>query len=56
MQFVDLKKQYLNIKEEVDAKIQEVLNSTAFINGKQVTGIRSIAFITESRHICRSAI
>ena len=37
MQFVDLKKQYLNIKEEVDAKIQEVLNSTAFLNGKKVS-------------------
>lgn len=33
---VDLKGQYAEIKEEVDNKIQEVINSAAFINGPEV--------------------
>jgi len=33
---VDLKNQYLKIKPEIDAAIQEVLESTAFINGPAV--------------------
>lgn len=33
---VDLKGQYLNIKEEIDAEIRNVLDSTAFINGPKV--------------------
>ena len=33
---VDLKSQYLNIKTEVDAAMQEVIDTTAFINGPQV--------------------
>lgn len=33
---VDLKNQYLKIKPEIDAAIQEVLHSTAFINGPAV--------------------
>lgn len=33
---VDLKRQYLNIKKEIDEAIQEVLDSTQFILGKQV--------------------
>lgn len=36
LQMVDLKSQYLNIKQEIDNAIQEVLDSTAFINGPQV--------------------
>lgn len=36
MQMVDLKGQYLKIKSEVDAAIQEVLDNTAFINGAKV--------------------
>ena len=36
IQMVDLKQQYLNIKEDVDAAVLDVLNSTAFINGKPV--------------------
>lgn len=36
IQMVDLKGQYLNIKEEVDAAIQGVIDSCAFINGPQV--------------------
>ena len=36
IQMVDLHGQYLKIKSEVDAAIQEVINQTAFINGPQV--------------------
>jgi dTDP-4-amino-4,6-dideoxygalactose transaminase len=36
IQMVDLKGQYEKIKTEVDAGIQEVLNTTAFINGPAV--------------------
>lgn len=34
--FVDLKAQYLSLKPEMDAAIQEVLENTAFIGGKPV--------------------
>lgn len=37
IQMVDLKAQYTKIKEKVDLAIHEVLETTAFINGKQVT-------------------
>src|ERR1700759_2743411 len=37
IQMVDLKSQYSKIKEQVNVAIQEVLDSTAFINGKSVT-------------------
>jgi len=33
---VDLRNQYLNIKEEIDKEIQKVLNDSDFINGKKV--------------------
>ncbi|HEX7413631.1 MAG TPA: DegT/DnrJ/EryC1/StrS family aminotransferase [Bacteroidia bacterium] len=36
IQMVDLKGQYLKIKSEVDAAIQEVINTTTFINGPAV--------------------
>jgi dTDP-4-amino-4,6-dideoxygalactose transaminase len=36
IKMVDLQGQYLKIKEEVDQAIQEVINSSAFINGKPV--------------------
>jgi UDP-2-acetamido-2-deoxy-ribo-hexuluronate aminotransferase len=36
IQMVDVKSQYLKIKEEVDKGIQEVLDTTAFINGPKV--------------------
>ncbi len=36
IQMVDLKNQYLKLKEEIDAGIQEVLDTTAFINGPKV--------------------
>jgi len=41
IQMVDLKTQYLNIKEEVDKGIQEVINNTAFINGPAVKEFQS---------------
>jgi len=37
IQMVDLKGQYTKIKDEVDLAIRDVLETTAFINGKQVT-------------------
>jgi UDP-2-acetamido-2-deoxy-ribo-hexuluronate aminotransferase len=37
IQMVDLKGQYSKIKEKVDQAIHEVLDSTAFINGRPVT-------------------
>lgn len=36
IQMVDLKGQYNSIKNEIDLAIREVLETTAFINGKQV--------------------
>ena len=36
IQMVDLKKQYHNLKEEIDNAIEQVLESSAFINGKPV--------------------
>jgi len=36
IQMVDLKQQYAKIKTEVDAALQEVLDTAAFINGKAV--------------------
>ena len=36
LQMVDLKQQYLHIKEDVDAAIAEILETTSFIGGKQV--------------------
>ena len=41
MQFRDLKKQYDALKEEIDQGIQEVINSTSFISGKQVETLES---------------
>src|SRR5690606_11216468 len=38
---VDLRGQYLRIKDEVDAGIAEVINSTAFINGPPVKEFQS---------------
>ncbi|MBZ5859166.1 DegT/DnrJ/EryC1/StrS family aminotransferase [Flavihumibacter profundi] len=36
IQMVDLKQQYLQIKQEVDAAIHEVIDNASFINGKAV--------------------
>lgn len=37
IQMCDLKGQYLKIKDEIDAAIHEVIDSTAFIKGKEVS-------------------
>ena len=36
IQMVDLKRQYLKIKAEIDQGILEVLDTTAYINGPKV--------------------
>jgi dTDP-4-amino-4,6-dideoxygalactose transaminase len=41
IQMVDLKSQYENIKTEVDAAIQNVINNTAFINGPDVKSFQA---------------
>lgn len=41
IQMVDLKSQYLNIKEDIDQAIFSVLNSTSFIKGSDVSGFES---------------
>lgn len=41
IQMVDLKEQYRKIKQEVDSAIQEVIDNTAFINGKAVADFAS---------------
>ena len=41
LQMVDTKSQYLKIKEDVDASIQEVLDSAAYIGGKAVQNFSS---------------
>jgi UDP-2-acetamido-2-deoxy-ribo-hexuluronate aminotransferase len=52
IQMVDLKGQYLKIKEKVDLAIQEVLDTTAFINGKQVTEFsRNLCAYLEIDHV-----
>jgi len=38
---VDLKTQYLKIKDEIDAAVIEVMNSTAYINGPQVKSFQA---------------
>src|ERR1700760_2730777 len=38
IEMVDLKAQYRKIKHEIDASIQEVVDSAAFIGGSQISG------------------
>ncbi|WP_010135747.1 DegT/DnrJ/EryC1/StrS family aminotransferase [Ochrovirga pacifica] len=38
---VDLKSQYLEIKEQIDTSIQEVINNSTFINGPQVASFKN---------------
>ncbi|MFN7279881.1 MAG: DegT/DnrJ/EryC1/StrS family aminotransferase [bacterium] len=52
IQMVDLKEQYLHIREEVDAAIHQVLDSTAFIGGKPLQDFSSnLAAYTGARHV-----
>ena len=41
IQMVDLKGQYLKIKKEVDASIQEVIDNVAFVNGPAVKNFQT---------------
>ncbi len=52
IQMVDLKQQYAHIKADVDAAIHEVLDTSAYINGKQVTEFASsLATYLGSKHV-----
>src|SRR5438128_8594556 len=52
IQMVDLKKQYIHIKDEIDKGIHEVLDSSAFINGKPVQEFADdLAAYLGSKHI-----
>ncbi len=52
IQMVDLKQQYANIKESIDAAIHEVLDTSAYINGKSVTDFTSsLAGYLEAKHV-----
>ncbi|MEN8226350.1 MAG: DegT/DnrJ/EryC1/StrS family aminotransferase [Bacteroidota bacterium] len=41
IQMVDLRSQYLKVKDEIDAGIQEVVDSCAFVNGPAVKGFQA---------------
>ena len=48
---VDLRRQYLSIKSEIDAAIFEVINSSAFIGGKYTqTFERAFAEFCDAKH------
>ncbi|HQD11080.1 MAG TPA: DegT/DnrJ/EryC1/StrS family aminotransferase [Flavihumibacter sp.] len=52
IQMVDLKRQYAHIKESVDAAIHEVIDNTAFINGKAVQDFSgALAGYLGSKHV-----
>jgi dTDP-4-amino-4,6-dideoxygalactose transaminase len=52
IKMVDLEQQYLRIKPEIDAAIQDVLNSTAFIQGPYVGQFaKALAEYTGARHV-----
>jgi UDP-2-acetamido-2-deoxy-ribo-hexuluronate aminotransferase len=52
IQMVDLKGQYLRIKDEIDAAIQHCINTTAFINGPQVNEFKqSLAKYLDVKHL-----
>lgn len=52
IQMVDLKGQYLKIKNEVDREIQKVIDSTAFINGQTVTDFsKNLSEYLDVKHV-----
>lgn len=52
IKMVDLQQQYLRIKPEIDAAIQDVLDSTAFIQGPQVAQFaKALAEYTGAKHV-----
>jgi UDP-2-acetamido-2-deoxy-ribo-hexuluronate aminotransferase len=56
IKMVDLQTQYLRIKAEIDAAIQEVLTSTAFIQGPQVNAFaQSLANYTSAENVITCA-
>ena len=56
IQMVDLKQQYLKIKTEVDAGIMNVLDTTAFIAGPQVTAFAdALAKYLDVKHVITCA-
>ena len=49
---VDLKQQYLHIKQDVDAAIHEVIDTVSFINGKAVVDFgNSLAAYLGVKHV-----
>ncbi len=42
IEFIDLKKQYTSIKEDVDNSISRVLNASNFVQGKEVKDLESV--------------
>ncbi len=55
-QMVDLKGQYLKIKDEIDLAISETIQSSAFINGSQVKKFRiKLAEYLNCRHVITCA-
>ncbi len=56
IQMIDLKGQYLKIKEEVDAGIQSVIDATAFINGPAVKSFSEhLSLYMDGRHVTTCA-
>jgi UDP-2-acetamido-2-deoxy-ribo-hexuluronate aminotransferase len=56
IKMVDLHSQYLRIKNEVDAAMASVLNSTAFIQGPQVAEFaRALEMYTGAKHVVTCA-
>ncbi len=52
IQMVDLQSLYLDIKTDVDSAIQEVLNTSAFINGKDVQDFgKNLANWNKTTHV-----
>src|SRR5882672_12942009 len=52
IQMVDLKQQYVKIKNEVDSAIQEVIDNAAFIQGKAVSDLAAaLAGYGGSKHV-----
>lgn len=52
IQMVDLKQQYLRLKDEIDQAVLNVLDSTAFINGKPVTDFaQALAQYLDVKHV-----
>ena len=52
IRMVDLKGQYLNIKNEVDEAIQSVINDSAFIKGKYVNSFaKALADYLDVKHV-----